>query len=61
VRFAAPDADDAIVAVARNAERAVEAELENVSDGGADSPASGVDAVPSSETNGSQDDNGGQQ
>ncbi|HWI34605.1 MAG TPA: DNA gyrase subunit A [Lapillicoccus sp.] len=61
VRFAAPDVDDAIVAVARNAERAVEAELENVSDDGADSPASGVDAVPSSETNGSQDDNGGQQ
>ena len=61
VRFAAPDADDAIVAVARNAERAVEAELENVSDGGADSSDAGADAVPSSETNGSQDDNGGQQ
>ena len=65
VRFAAPDAGDAIVAVARNAERAVEAELENVSDGGAHSSASGEDAVPSSETSGdldaSQDDNGGQQ
>jgi DNA gyrase subunit A len=65
VRFAAPDVGDAIVAVARNAERAVEAELENVSDDGADSSGSGEDAVPSSETSddrgGSQDDNGGQQ
>src|SRR3954449_1993185 len=32
VRFAAPDAGDSIVAVARNAERAVEAELEIVAD-----------------------------
>ena len=61
VRFAAPDAGDAIVAVARNAERAVEAELENVSDGGADSSGAGEDAVPSSETNQSPDADGGQQ
>jgi DNA gyrase subunit A len=61
VRFAAPDNGDAIVAVARNAERAVEAELENVSDGGADSSGAGEDAVPSSETNQSPDADGGQQ
>ncbi len=61
VRFAAPDAGDAIVAVARNAERAVEAELEHVSDGGADSSGAGEDAVPSSETNQSPDADGGQQ
>jgi DNA gyrase subunit A len=64
VRFAAPDTGDQIVAVARNAERAVEAELD-VSDGGADSPGAGDDAVPSSETTGttdeSQNDDGGQQ
>ena len=69
VKFAAPDAGDAIVAVARNAERAVEAELEivaadapvAVSDDGADSSGAGEDAVPSSETNEPEDDNGGQQ
>ncbi len=61
VRFAAPDTGDSIVAVARNAERAVEAELENVSDGGADSSGAGEDAVPSSETNQSPDADGGQQ
>ena len=69
VKFAAPDNGDSIVAVARNAERAVEAELEivadevptGVSDGGADSSGAGEDAVPSSETNEPQDDDGGQQ
>jgi DNA gyrase subunit A len=69
VRFAAPDTGDSIVAVARNAERAVEAELEivaddapvAVSDDGADSSGAGEDAVPSSETNEPEDDNGGQQ
>ena len=69
VKFAAPDNGDSIVAVARNAERAVEAELEiavddaptGVSDDGADSSGAGEDAVPSSETNEPQDDDGGQQ
>ncbi|HEU4998738.1 MAG TPA: DNA gyrase subunit A [Lapillicoccus sp.] len=62
VRFAAPDAGDAIVAVARNAERAVEAELEaGVSADGADSSSAGVDAVPSSETDEQPDADGGQQ
>src|SRR4051794_19359812 len=52
VRFAAPDTGDAIVAVARNAERAVEVELEiaadeapeDVSNDGADSSRPGDDA-----------------
>ena len=65
VRFAAPDTGDAIVAVARNAERAVEAELESAVEGvsadGADSSSSGVDAVPSSETDEQSDADGGQQ
>ena len=73
VRFAAPDAGDSIVAVARNAERAVEAELEivadevpadvfdGVSDAGADSASAGEDAVPSSGTNDPQDNDGGQE
>jgi DNA gyrase subunit A len=73
VRFAAPDTGDSIVAVARNAERAVEAELEGAVDGvpdgvsedvsvdGADSSSAGVDAVPSSETDEQPDADGGQQ
>ena len=42
VRFAAPDKGDSIVAVARNAESATEAELEDAAEGG---PGAGTDGV----------------